>query len=139
MLSKFLRSTYSSRPAPSPPHEPTSDLRGDNAKMFRNIIQGAIIRSDPAYRPRPVTLPGYHKFGSGDYDAFVAHSALEAIANKARQAAPNEMIGYVIGRPFRDAKGSYSVVTHAIVAQHAHSGPATVETSLNDERGLVVV
>ena len=73
--------------------------------MFRAVFQGTIIRNEPAYRPRPVTMPGCHKFTAGAYDAFVGRSALEAIAAKTRQAAPNEMIGYLVGRPFRDAIG----------------------------------
>jgi proteasome lid subunit RPN8/RPN11 len=67
----------------------------------------------------------------------VALGALEAIADKARQAAPNEMIGYLVGRPFRDAKGPYAVVTEAILAESARCGPAAVQTSLDDERGLL--
>src|SRR5262245_42695962 len=105
--------------------------------MFHTVFQGTIIRSEPAYRPRPVTVPGYHKFSNGAFDAFVALSALEAIAEKARQAAPNEMIGDLVGRPFRDAKGSYAVVTEAVFAESARCGPVTVETSLDDEQGLL--
>jgi len=105
--------------------------------MFRAVFHGTIIRNEPAYRPRPVTMPGYHRFSNGNYDAFVALSALEAIADKARQAAPNEMIGYLVGRPFRDAKGPYAVVTEAIFAESARCGPVTVETSLDDERRLL--
>jgi proteasome lid subunit RPN8/RPN11 len=105
--------------------------------MFRAPFQGTIIRNEPAYRARPVTVPGYHKFSNGEYDAFVQLSTLEVIADKARQAAPNEMIGYLVGRPFCDAKGPYAVVTDAIFAQSARCGPMTVETTLDDERGLL--
>jgi proteasome lid subunit RPN8/RPN11 len=82
-------------------------------------------------------MPDYHRFCSDEYDAFVAHSALEAIAAKARQKAPNEMIGYLAGRPFRDARGAYAVVTEAIFAESARCGPVTVETSLDDEKKLL--
>jgi proteasome lid subunit RPN8/RPN11 len=105
--------------------------------MFRAAFQGTVIRSEPAYRPRPDTMEGYHKFSNGDYDAFVAIGALEAIAERTRRAAPDEMIGYLAGRPFRDAKGSYAVVTEAIFAQSARCGPTTVETTLDDEQGLL--
>ncbi|HEY7327866.1 MAG TPA: Mov34/MPN/PAD-1 family protein [Gemmataceae bacterium] len=105
--------------------------------MFDTAFQGTIIRNQPTYRPRPDTMPGYHKFTKGTYDAFVAHSALEAIAWRAREAAPDEMIGHLVGRPFRDAKGSYAVVTEAIVAESARCGPATVQTSFDDETGLL--
>jgi len=105
--------------------------------MFRSVFQGTIIRNEPAYRPRPVTMPGYHRFSGGDYDAFVALGALEAIAEQARRAAPNEMIGYLVGRPFRDARGSYAVVTEAVFAESARCGPVTVETTLDDEQRLL--
>jgi proteasome lid subunit RPN8/RPN11 len=106
--------------------------------MFRAAFQGTVIRNEPAYRPRPAAMPGYHKFSHDDYDAFVAIDALEAIAARARAAAPNEMIGYLVGRPFRDARGLYAVVSAAIFAEAARCGPAAVETSLDDERGLLV-
>ena len=80
------------------------------------MFQGIIIRNEPAFRPRPAVVPGYHKFSQGQYDAFVATSALDHIAHETRQAAPNETIGYLVGRPFRDAKGVYAVVTDAITA-----------------------
>ncbi len=105
--------------------------------MFRAAFQGTAIRSEPAYRPRPDTMQGYHKFSNGDYDAFVALDALEAIAERTRRAAPDEMIGYLAGRPFRDAKGSYVVVTEAIFAESARCGWTTVETTLDDEQGLL--
>jgi len=105
--------------------------------MFRPVFQGTVIRNEPAYRARPVSMPGYHRFSGGDYDAFVALGALEAIAGRARQAAPNEMIGYLVGRPFRDARGPYAVVTEAIFAESARCGPVTVETTLDDEQGLL--
>jgi proteasome lid subunit RPN8/RPN11 len=82
-------------------------------------------------------MPGYHKFSNGGYDAFVAFRALEAIADRAREAAPNEMIGYLVGRPFRDAKGPYAVVTDAIFAESARCGPVTVETTFDDEQRLL--
>ena len=101
------------------------------------MFQGTIIRNEPAFRPRPAVLPGYHKFSQGQYDAFVAVSALDHIAHEAQQAAPNETIGYLVGRPFRDAKGVYAVVTDAITATSARRGRATVETTLDDERQLL--
>ena len=118
-------------------HSPISDPPGDNAVSVDTVFQGTIIRNEPAYRQRPLTMPGYHRFNNGDYDAFVAIAALEAIADKTRQAAPNEMIGYLAGRPFHDGKGPYAVVTEAIFAESARCGPAAVETSLEDERGLL--
>src|SRR5579871_1860698 len=142
MQSKRAPCPYSARysvrfPLPVlPQHNPFSDPRGGNA-MFHAAFQGTIIRNQPVYRPRPDTMPGYHKFTNGNYDAFVAHSALEEIAWRAREAAPNEMIGHLLGRPFRDAKGSYAVVTAAIIAESARCGPATVETTLDDEQGLL--
>ena len=45
--------------------------------------------------------------------------------------------GHLIGRPFRDAKGPYAIVTDAVLANSARRGPVTVETSLDDERGLL--
>jgi proteasome lid subunit RPN8/RPN11 len=104
--------------------------------MFQAGFRGTIIRNEPAYRPRPVAMAGYHKFTSGNYDAFVKIAALEAIAGRARRAAPNEMIGHLLGRPFRDARGFYAVVTEAVVAESARCGPVTVETTLDDEREL---
>jgi proteasome lid subunit RPN8/RPN11 len=47
------------------------------------------------------------------------------------------MIGYLVGRPFRDARGPYAVVTEALLAESARCGPVTVETSLDDERELL--
>lgn len=101
------------------------------------MFQGIIIRNEPAFRPRPAVLPGYHKFSQGQYDAFVAVSALDHIAHEAQQASPNETIGYLVGRPFRDAQGVYAVVTDAITATSARRGRATVETTLDDERQLL--
>ena len=54
-----------------------------------------------------------------------------------RRTAPNETIGHLIGRPFRDAKGPYAIVTDAVLANSARRGPVTVETSLDNERGLL--
>jgi proteasome lid subunit RPN8/RPN11 len=105
--------------------------------MFRAVFQGTIIRNEPAYKPRPAAMAGYHKFTNGAYDAFVALAALEAIADKTRRAAPNEMIGYLVGRPFRDAGGPYAVISAAVFADSARCGPVTVETTLDDERGLL--
>src|SRR5438552_1792904 len=129
MESKFPKSPCSSlRSLPLVPQEPpTSDPQESNATMFRPVFQGTIIRNEPSHQPRPDAIPGYHKFSNGTYDAFVALGALEAIAAQAMLAAPNEMIGYLVGRPFRDAKGPYAVVTGVIFAEAARCGPVTVE------------
>jgi proteasome lid subunit RPN8/RPN11 len=105
--------------------------------MHRTLFHGTVIRNEPAYRPRPIAMADYHKFSNGGYDALVAVSVLEAIADKTRQAAPNEMIGYLVGRPFRDAKGSYAIVAEAIFAESARCGLTTAETTLHDERELL--
>src|ERR1051326_818729 len=139
MQSRLPRSNCSGpQPPPALPRQsPFSNLEGIDAMMFRTVFQGTIIRNEPAYRPRPESMPDYHRFCSDEYDAFVAHSALEAIAAKARQKAPNEMIGYLAGRPFRDARGASAVVTEVIFAESARCGPVTVETSLDDEKKLL--
>jgi proteasome lid subunit RPN8/RPN11 len=115
------------------PHAPTFGPQEGNT-VFQAVFQGTIIRNEPAYRPRPVSITGYHRYSGGSYDAFVKVSALEAIADRARRAAPHEMIGYLVGRPFRDAKGAYVFVTDAIFAESARCGPVTVETTFDDER-----
>jgi len=101
------------------------------------MFQGTIIRNEPAFRPRPEVVPEYHKFSHGHYDAFVAVSALEHIAHDARETAPNEAIGFLVGRPFRDDQGPYAIVSDAITAASARRGPVTVETSFDDELRLV--
>lgn len=101
------------------------------------MFQGTIIRNEPAFRPRPEFVPEYHKFTKDQYTAFVSVSALEHIAHDARQTAPNETIGLLVGRPFRDGQGHYAIVTDAFTATSARRGPVNVETSFDDERRLV--
>jgi proteasome lid subunit RPN8/RPN11 len=139
MESKYPKSPCSSRhslPLLSQP-TPISDHGEDKAATFRPHFQGTIVRNEPAYRPRPSSMPGYHKYSNDTYDAFVARTALEAIAERTILAVPNEMIGYLVGRPFRDAKGAYAVITEAIFAESAHCGQARAETTFDDERRLI--
>jgi proteasome lid subunit RPN8/RPN11 len=99
-------------------------------------LKGEIIRNEPAFRPRPQALTGYHRFaeGTGRFEAFVAEETLRTMVHEAAEAAPDETIGYLIGRPFRDSAGYYTIVNSVIVAQKAKRGRTRVETTLQDEK-----
>src|SRR6266481_1754347 len=99
-------------------------------------LTGEIISNEPAYRPRPQTLPGYHRFfdADGRLEAFVAEVTLRTMVQEAADAAPNETIGYLVGRPFRDVAGPYAIVSAAIAAKKAKRGRTCVETTLQDEK-----
>ncbi len=102
-------------------------------------LKGEIIRNEPAYRPRPQALTGYHRFAEGDgrFEALVAKETLRTIVQEAAEAAPDETIGYLVGRPFRDGLGYYTIVNSVIVAQKAKRGRTRVETTLQDEKSAV--
>jgi len=102
-------------------------------------LKGEIIRNEPAYRPRPQALTGYHRFadGAGRFQAFVAEETLRTMVHEAAEAAPDETIGYLVGRPFRDRVGYYTIVSSVIVAQKAKRGRTRVETTLQDEKSTV--
>jgi proteasome lid subunit RPN8/RPN11 len=102
-------------------------------------LKGEIIRNEPAYRPRPQVLTGYHRFadGAGRFEGFVAVEALRTIAQEAANAAPDEAIGYLVGRPFRDGAGYYTIVSSVILAKKAKRSRTCVETTLQDEKSAV--
>jgi proteasome lid subunit RPN8/RPN11 len=102
-------------------------------------LTGGIIRNEPAYRPRPQALVGYHRFFDADkrFETFVAEVTLRTMVQEAADAAPNETIGYLVGRPFRDSAGPYAIVSAAIAAKKAKRGRTCVETTLCDEKSTV--
>jgi proteasome lid subunit RPN8/RPN11 len=102
-------------------------------------LTGEIIRNEPAYRPRPQALAGYHRFfdAEGRFEAFVLEVTLRTMVQEAADAVPNETIGYLVGRPFRDGAGPYAIVTAAIAAKKAKRGRTCVETTLHDEKSTV--
>ena len=111
----------------------------DAAVEISMKLTGEIIRNEPAYRPRPQALPGYHRFANSDgrFEAFIAEVTLRTMVQEAADAAPNETIGYLVGRPFRDGVGYYTIVSAAIAAKKAKRGRTCVETTLQDEKATV--
>jgi proteasome lid subunit RPN8/RPN11 len=93
----------------------------------------------PTYRPRPDGLAGYHRFANGanGFEAFVKHDALESAVRVAAIAVPDETIGYLVGRSFRDGAGYYAIVESVLVAAEAKRSRTSVESTLEDEKATV--
>src|SRR3972149_2803067 len=90
------------------------------------------MASEPMFRPRPSRLRRYHRFSSGQFDVFVhEEKVLESIAQRARLSREAEIVGRLVGRPYRDDRGDWAVVTGEIAALGA-SGPADVRTTTED-------
>jgi proteasome lid subunit RPN8/RPN11 len=102
-------------------------------------LKGEIIRNEPTYRPRPDGLAGYHRFahGANGFEAFVKHDALESAAHEAAAAVPDETIGCLVGRSFRDGAGYYAIVESVLVAAEAKRSRTSVESTLEDEKATV--
>lgn len=91
------------------------------------------------YRPRPTDLSIYHRFSNGQFDAFVhKERVLEAIADSACQRSDTEIVGRLVGRAYRDDRGTWAVVTDAVLARFT-GGPATVATTTEDSAEIVRV
>lgn len=97
-------------------------------------FRGQAIKNSPSYRPRPWHLRNYYCFRDPTFEAFVSEHALRAIADAAREAAPNETIGHLIGRPYQDKQGMYLIVTTALPALTARRSRSFVETTIVDEQ-----
>lgn len=94
---------------------------------------GPLRESQPAHRPRPQQLPGYHRFQQGEFEAFVSEAkVLRKIQLQARQSKPFESIGWLMGRVFSDLRGDYLIVTEVLLAEESESRPCSVSTTSRD-------
>ena len=93
------------------------------------MLKVRVIENTADFRPRPRTIPGYHRFSNGMLDVFVhKKDVLERIADWARQWGDAEIAGRLVGRVYRDDRDFWCVVTGAILADF-ESGPITVKTT----------
>jgi proteasome lid subunit RPN8/RPN11 len=91
-----------------------------------------VIENAPAYRPRPTNLSAYHRYSNEEIDIFVhKNKVLKKIATWARQRSHEEIVGRLVGRPYQDDRGVWSVVTGAILSRY-EGGPSTVRTTVED-------
>ena len=96
------------------------------------MFEVEVIRNEPAYRPRPADLTGYHRYSGSQFDAFVhKEKVLKAIADWSWERTDTEIVGRLVGRPYRDDQGYWIVVTHAILARFT-GGVAAVRTTAAD-------
>ncbi len=90
------------------------------------------ITNKPAYRPRPKQIVGYHWFSNGCFDAFVhKDNVLAKISWWACCSRNSEIVGRLVGRPYRDEHGEWVILTGAIAA-HFVGGPVNVKTTVED-------
>src|SRR5205814_108276 len=79
----------------------------------------------PRFQRRPAVAPkGFISFGRDDASlpgVFVHNGVLADLAEAARQALPNEVIGLVYGRAWQDAEGPWVVVQHFVSAEPGES------------------
>lgn len=108
-------------------------------------MQGITLTSKPSTEPAYRRRPDPDASGFAMYEpepdrptVFVCQSVIEKIADHSRDKGPDEAIGFLSGRVFRDDGGPWVVVSEAWCCQHARASRTTVETTDRDERLLEV-
>ena len=96
------------------------------------MLSVKVIENAAHYRPRPKSIPGYHRFSNGRFDAFVhEQNVLQTIAHWAQPWGDSEIAGRLVGRVYRDDCEFWCVITGAILADF-RGGPTTVKTTNED-------
>lgn len=98
------------------------------------MFNGKPIKNEPHFRARPDFIPKYHKYSSGAFNLFASKSMLQKMIAHAVKGNRCEIIGTLIGRPFYDTKGYYSILTNSALAPFADGTYGTVTTTFKDEQ-----
>lgn len=96
-------------------------------------------RNEPLYRPRPAeSSPGLVTYETHDGTpvVFVRLGVLERVIAHSHDKSPNETIGFLMGRSFRDEQGVWTLVEAVWCCEHASCSRVSVQTSEIDEQQL---
>lgn len=91
-------------------------------------------------RRRPKRTPeGFTRFSGGteNFEVYVHERAAKRIEEATTTAAPNETIGWLVGRAYQDEAGLYAFVCDALEATNAKRQRTYVQTSPKDELEFV--
>ncbi len=106
--------------------------------LFEPIAWQEDSQPKPLLRDRRALVPGSVAFGP-DIDGFqlyVTSAALAQMRTATAQTAPYETLGLLLGRTFRDARGTYTIVAHAVECAEREASPDHVTLSARQMAAL---